>query len=159
MELEEDYKKFGGSGSGTQHGYTVEARSMKGPTEVSGIVLSERWQEVSFRRGSPGVPAPGGYDSSGQMGRHGLYSYASAQALRWWLHAAADDQEWSGSGSGLERLVSQLKWASRYGIETRLVRHEVKYQYSITALSAHEIVKDILEPPKEAAATAEPPAS
>lgn len=146
MELEDGYKTACGSGSGTQSGYSVEARSRKGAAKIGGMLLSEQWQKIDFPKGKPGdkgVPAPGGYDSSGQLERHGLYSYASAQALRWWLHAVADDCDADRSGWGL------LKRATCYGIETRLVKHEVKYQYTITATSAHEVVDDVLGPKKE----------
>lgn len=150
MKLEDNYPTDRGTGSGTQTGYSVEARSPKGPAQVGEMLLSEQWQKIAFPRGERGVPAPGGFDASGQLCTHGLYSYASAQALRWWLHAAAESDS-EDVTDGFSRLRSRLRWAAGCGIETRLVKHEVKYQYSITAVSAEAVVEDSFGPPKEPA--------
>jgi len=145
MNLEDDYKADRSNGSGTKIGYTVEARSPHGPTLVNGNMIGDKWVKLEFSRGDKGVPNPGCYDSSGQMINCGLYSYASAQALRWWFHAAAEDEVVSNN------LPLKIPMP-RFGILTRIVRHEIKYQYTITATSAHQIIDDMLSPPREESA-------
>lgn len=153
MKLEDDYKVDRGNGSGTQTGYSVEARSKTGPTLVRGQLFGKDWSKVQFdeRKAGRGIPAPGGYDSSGQLLNRGLLSYPSAQALRWWFHADAENDEYEGVRIGGARIGFS---ASPIGIETRLVKHEIKYNYTITAVSAHDEVKDVFfGPPKEAEPT------
>lgn len=149
MKLEDTYKTDRSSGSGTSTGYSVEARAHCGPTIVHGKIYGPDWSVVEFRErdDDSGIPAPGGYDSSGQLLNHGLLSYPSAQALRWWFHADAENDEYNGMRIGNKRVVLRT---STVGIETRLVKHEVKYSYTITAVSAHDEVKDVFfGPPKE----------
>ena len=49
----------------------------------------------------------------------GLLTYSAAQALRWWTHAAAH----------LDFKIS---------LETRLVKHQIEYDFKVTALNAIE---------------------
>lgn len=144
MKLEDDYKTDCGTGAGTTTGYSVEARVTGRPTVANGHLLTDKWTRVEFSPSeSPcGVPVPGCYDGSGQMVRRGLYSYESAQALRWWFHAAAEEETFrpfTGRGAGFLARISGNAWA----IETRLVRHEIKYNYSVTAVSAHDCVEKL----------------
>jgi hypothetical protein len=152
MKLEDDYKTERGTGSGTAIGYSVQARSTSGSTLIRGQIFGPTWTTVEFniRDDSNGVPSPGGYDSSGQLSNHGLLSYSSAQAIRWWFHAENEDNLHKGVRIGNTKLG--LGKFSSIGIQTRLVQHEVKYSYTITAVSAHDEVKDVLGPAKEESA-------
>jgi hypothetical protein len=147
MQLEEGYKTDRGNGSGTTVGYSVEARSTSKPTLVLGNMIGEKWTRISFSRGEKGVPIPGCWDGSGQLEKLGLFSYESAQAMRWWFLAAAENAFVNDATS------IRIPMPSPWRLETRLVRHEVKYQYAVTAVSACEFVDNHLGPPKEA----EPP--
>jgi hypothetical protein len=81
-----------------------------------------------------------------------LLSFSSAQAIRWWFHAENEDNQHKGVRIGNTKLGWGTKTSS-IGIETRLVKHEVKYSYTITAVSAHDEVKDVfLGPAKEESA-------
>lgn len=144
MKLEDDYKTDRGTGSGTEIGYSVQARSTSGSTLIRGQIFGPAWTTVEFstRDDNNGVPSPGGFDLSGQLSNHGLLSYASAQAIRWWFHAESEDSQHKLS---IAKDIRQIGWGldtSSIGIETRLVKHEVKYSYT-TAVSAHEEVKDV----------------
>lgn len=143
MELEEGYKTDRGSGSGTTIGYSVEARSTGQPTFINGNMIGEKWTRLEFPRGEKGVPIPGCYDGSGQLAKLGLFSYPSAQAIRWWFQAAAENDFLDEAK--LVRIPMPRPWS----IETRLVRHEIKYQYTVTATSAHELIENHDAPPKE----------
>lgn len=145
MQLEEGYKTDRGNGSGTTIGYSVEARSTSQPTFILGNMIGEKWTRLSFSRGKKGVPVPGCWDSSGQLKKLGLFSYESAQALRWWFLAAAEN-EFVNDATPI-RLPRPHPWR----LETRLVRHEVKYQYTVTAVSTCEFVDNFGAPPKEPA--------
>jgi hypothetical protein len=143
MQLEEGYKTDRGNGSGTTVGYSVEARSTSKPTLVLGNMIGEKWTRISFSRGEKGVPIPGCWDGSGQLEKLGLFSYESAQAMRWWFLAAAEDSFVNDA-----RLI-RVPLPSPWCLETRLVRHEIKYQYTVTAVSACELVDNPGAPPKE----------
>jgi hypothetical protein len=143
MQLEEGYKTDRGNGSGTTVGYSVEARSTSKPTLVLGNMIGEKWTRISFSRGEKGVPIPGCWDGSGQLEKLGLFSYESAQAMRWWFLAAAEDSFVN------DALPIRIPMPSPWCLETRLVRHEVKYQYTVTAVSACEVVDNLGAPPKE----------
>lgn len=147
MQLEEGYKTDRGNGSGTTIGYSVEARSTAKPTLVLGNMIGEKWTRISFSRGEKGVPIPGCWDGSGQLEKLGLFSYESAQAMRWWFLAAAEDSFVN------DDLPIRILMPSPWCLETRLVRHEIKYQYTVTAVSACEFVDNPGAPPKES----EPP--
>lgn len=145
MQLEKGYKTDRGNGSGTTIGYSVEARSNSHPTLVLGHVIGEKWTQISFSRGEKGVPIPGCWDGSGQLEKLGFFSYESAQALRWWFLAAAEDEF-------VNRAVGLCVPLPRpWSLETRLVRHEVKYQYTVTAVSACEFIDNHGVQPKETA--------
>lgn len=146
MQLEEGYKTDRGNGSGTTVGYSVEARSTSTPTLVLGNMIGEKWTRISFARGEKGVPIPGCWDGSGQLERLGLFSYESAQAMRWWFLAAAENDFVYAEDTPYApiRLPRPRPW----NLETRLVRHEVKYQYAVTAVSVCEFVANHLGPPK-----------
>lgn len=114
----------GANGSGTETAYTVEARmEYHSPKQINGQLFDNRWRRVSFTAlpahlAHMGVPGAGGMMAA----KLDLYSYTQAQALRWWFHANAD--------------------ATFDGIclETRLVKHSVKYSYESTVESAHAVI-------------------
>jgi hypothetical protein len=147
MKLEENYKTDRGNGSGTTIGYSIEARSTSKPTLILGNMIGEKWTRLEFQRGEKGVPIPGCYDGSGQLAKLGLFSYSSAQAIRWWFHAASENDFINDVEPPLRSLRGILP--RPWGVETRLVKHEVKYQYTVTATSVHELVDDHIAPPKE----------
>ena len=147
MQLEEGYKTDRGNGSGTTIGYSVEARSLSKPTFVLGNMIGEKWTRISFSRGEKGVPVPGCWDGSGQLEKLGLFSYESAQALRWWFLAAAENDFVNAAATPYAPI--RLPIPRPWDLETRLVRHEVKYQYAVTATSACEFVDNHGAPPKE----------
>jgi len=119
MELEEDYKRERGNGSGTETGYTVEARySYNNPVQIGGQLFDNRWRQVSFEKSEIGIPSAPRYQH--HVIEHGLLGYTAAQALRWWLHAQAD-------ADGVSGLC----------LETRLISHKISYTHKIEAIAAH----------------------
>lgn len=118
-ELEADYKKDRASGSWTFDGYSVEARhNYHDPMTVSGQVFDRTWRRVNFDESVIGVPLPRFRRHA--LAEHGYLGYASAQALRWWFHAAIEAEQ----GLGI-------------CMETRLVKHSIHTTHKITAVSAH----------------------
>jgi hypothetical protein len=126
MELEENYNKDFASCKGTSVGYSVEARSRSGPYVDGDLVIGTDWTRIQFQTSDTGVPTPGGWDSSGQLQNHGLFSFSSAQALRWWLHSEIDSGEYVT--------------VPFFSIVTRLVKHCVNYEYTIEAVSYDDVV-------------------
>lgn len=110
------------SASGTEEAYSVEARYIgTEPKQIGGMLFDNRWRRVNFSRAASGVPAGPEWH---HHARHlGLLGYTAAQALRWWLLAEAD-REMLGS----------------ICIETRIVKHAIRYQWSEQAVSIHNIV-------------------
>ena len=96
------------SGSGTMRGYSVEARSMyTRPERINGQLFDERWEEIAaVSRSDTGVPRDPIYEP--WLSLLNLHSFEAAQALRWWFHAASP---------------------RAYFLETRIVEHEVRYEY------------------------------
>ena len=50
-----------------------------------------------------------------------MLGYAAAQALRWWLHAAAEADNMSG-----------------LCLETRIISHKISYSHKIETVGAHD---------------------
>ena len=99
------------TGSGTTIGYSVEARmNYSRPETILGTAYDNRWQRVQIVAGDSGVPMK----RSPALDHVDLYSFETAEALRWWFIAAAEASRIGGS----------------LCIETRLVRHRVEYSYS-----------------------------
>lgn len=123
MELEDDYKRERGSQSGTETAYSVEARyNNHSPIVIGGQVFDNRWRAVKFDKSPIGVPDEKSFHRHAE--EYGLHGYAAAQALRWWLHAAADAERIGGS----------------LCLESRLVKHTISYSQKVVAISAHEVV-------------------
>ena len=122
MELEEGYEREKGSGSGTEIGYTVEARNnFHAPMQIGGQIFDNRWRQVKFEQSAIGVPICPRYQR--HIAEHGMLGYAAAQALRWWLHANAE----AGQGMAL-------------CLETRIISHKIIYTHKIETQAAHEHV-------------------
>lgn len=112
----------GQSGSGSTLGYSVEARStFSRPQPFGEIVLDERWLRIYFPKGPIGVPAENRFTSTG-LRECSLLPYASAEALRWWFLAEIE------------------KGIGGMCVETRIVQHQVKYQYSEEIVGRDEVV-------------------
>jgi hypothetical protein len=120
IDLEPEYRKEGGSGSGTETAYTVEARyDYSEPIQVGKQLFDNRWRRVNFEPSLFGVP------QCAPFARHtrdnGMLGYAAAQALRWWVHAEADATNMTG-----------------LCLETRIISHRITYSHKIEAIAAHE---------------------
>jgi hypothetical protein len=90
-------------------GYSVEARyNYPEPKECCGKIFDNRWAEIPIVESKVGVPEP--RQDVGLMATR-LYTYAQAQALRWWFVSIAS-------------LDGGFCW------ETRLVKHKIEYSYS-----------------------------
>ena len=90
MADDTEYPKTRANGSGSNTGYTVEARNVSDrPQKLGDQIFDNRWRQVAFNKGEIGVPS-GLRHSVHVMGSEYLLEYSSAQALRWWLHANAD---------------------------------------------------------------------
>jgi hypothetical protein len=109
------------SGSGKLKAYSVEARSVyTEPQFFDGKIFDERWREIHFAQSiTCGVPRGPAW-SILWLQACGLYSYAAAQALRWWFHANS------------EHLLC---------LETRIVEHDITYSYDSQRLSEHGVIK------------------
>ena len=111
------------NGNGTDVGWSVEARYAYFEAKViAGMMLDDRWRPVHFKESIVGVPRSSRYSLPWFIAC-GLYDYAAAQALRWWFIAQAEAED----GSAL-------------CLETRLVKHSMKYSYEHTAETAHAYV-------------------
>lgn len=118
MELEADYNRERGHCNGEERGYSVEARyNYTHPVQLGGQLFDNRWRQVEFKESAIGVPPHGCF--SRKLKECGLLGYAAAQALRWWLHAAAD--------------------AAHGGmcLETRIISHKITYSHKIEVVGAH----------------------
>lgn len=122
-ELEPEYKRNQGHGTGTETCYTVEARHCyPDAIVIAGQIFDIRWKRAHFEESPVGVPSGPAYIHR-HAKEHGMLSYQAAQALRWWIHAQGES-----TGTGCVCL------------ETRLVKHQIKWSYSIEAMSAHDLV-------------------
>lgn len=113
-QFEEGYRTDGGNGTSSYACYSIEARcgtAKLGPITVNNQVFDGEWRTVNIARAPIGVPAAPPFMASAQQ--HGLYGYAAAQALRWWLLAEAD--------------------MTFRALDTRLIEHRLETTYKITA--------------------------
>lgn len=119
-----EYPKKGQSGSGLEDGWSVEARfTYHEPRQFGKQIFDQRWKSVQFDQVVPPIGVPSGPPSVlGIRDACGLYGYQAAQALRWWFHANA-----------------AARWQDGC-LETRLVKHLLKYEFSSTAESAHAVI-------------------
>jgi hypothetical protein len=120
MELEAEYERGKITASGEDSAYTVEARyAYTSPVEIAGQLFDNRWRQVVLYEGAIGVPCE---MLAKHRERFGMLGYAQAQALRWWLHAEADS------------------FMNGLCLETRLIKHEIKYSSEAVAVSQHCVI-------------------
>ncbi|MDN7413448.1 hypothetical protein QZM42_33525 [Burkholderia vietnamiensis] len=116
-----EFPKKGTSGHGTTIGYTVEARhTARDHVVIAGVVYTDKWKRLNPDRASIGVPAHGMFEP--WLAQCGLMNYPAAQAIRWWFHAIAE--------ADFHNLC----------LETRIVKHQVKYSYEETSVSEHAFI-------------------
>lgn len=122
VAIESEFPKKGTSGSGTDTGYTVEARytGSQGSVVIDGVIYTAKWTRLHPKESPIGVPPHHRY--SAWLRQCGLMSYPAAQAIRWWFHAIADVD--------FKNLC----------LETRIIKHKVEYSFSEEAVSEHCIV-------------------
>lgn len=120
-ETKAEFPKKGQSGNGTTHGYTVEARYTAGDhVVINGVVYTDKWKQVNPDRAAIGVPTHRPFES--WLHQCNLMNYPAAQAIRWWFHAIAEQD------------------FHNICLETRLIKHEIKYSYSETDVSEHCLI-------------------
>ena len=125
MSEENEYPVAQGNEGGTTIGYKVMARYCgNDPKEIAGQIFDERWRVVQFEEGQIGVPSVSPLHARHLL-RYNLKGYSAAQALRWWLHAVADNTEIGMSGMMLE---------------TKLVKHKIEFESKCEAISEHKII-------------------
>lgn len=111
--LEEGYVTDTAHGSSTERAYSVEARLNYHTPEVIGKqIFDNRWRKVRFDRAEVCVPAAPLFSHAD---KHELLMHSAAQALRWWLHAAADAEH------------------KGYCLQTRLIEHSIGTTHNIIA--------------------------
>lgn len=104
--------------TGTELGYSIEARhNYTEPRKIGGKIYDNRWREVPHWDAPHGygIPKPRYESFSRQASR--LLSRSEAEALRWWFICGAQAEP-GPSGA--------------ICLETRIVEHKVKYEYSVT---------------------------
>lgn len=123
--MESEFPKKGQSGSASNHAfYSVEARCghQGEPRVICGVLYGDKWKRVEFSHtDGTGIPT-GPRWHVWLRDELNLLSYASAQALRWWLHAQAE----------LEM--------SEYSLETRIVEHRVGWTYKAEMVAAYDVI-------------------
>lgn len=116
-----EYPKGTSARSGTDYGYSVEARlNYIEPRELCGVFLDNKWKRVDLHIAKHGIPT--GYLEDVMFYNHKLVGYSAAQALRWYCHACADSYPSGEKG---------------FCLETRLVRHKIEYKSECQAVSEH----------------------
>lgn len=121
IETQTEFPKKGQSGHGSTAGYSVEARHTSGDHAViAGVVYTKEWKRLHPEQAPIGVPAHGRFET--WLGQCGLMSYPAAQAIRWWFHAIAEQE------------------FKNICLETRIVKHQVKYSYEETSTSEHALI-------------------
>jgi hypothetical protein len=91
------------------------------PQQVGDMLLDERWVTVCFPEGPVGIPRGPDYCVHA-LSLCRLYDYPAAEALRWSLHASGT------AGLGI-------------CLETRIIKHRVKWSYDTEAVSAHKHIQ------------------
>lgn len=120
MELEADYKRDIGHGSGSETAYFVEARyNYSEPIKIGAQIFDNRWRRVDYQESMIGVPRCANH--ARHTAEHNMLGYQAAQALRWWLHANAT-----------------AMIAGNLCLETRILSCKISWTYSIEVIGAHE---------------------
>ena len=117
IPLEDGYENRQSQGSSTRPGYTVEARlDLLSPVNIGRQTFDKKWRQVEFDQSAIRVPMS--HVHHRELLEHGLFSYAAAQALRWWFHAQAEIECFGAS----------------HGLQTRLVLHQLTLEHEISAI-------------------------
>lgn len=112
MAVKEEENKNHPSGSGILHGYQFEIRTTHEPFEAAGMMITNEWKHVYHPKTKGfGIPAKS-YEFEPGMDYFGLQSLVVIQALRWWFLSVIDAE------------IGAL------AVETRIVKHRVKYNIS-----------------------------
>lgn len=128
MQDLETFPRSASSHSGGSDGYTVEARlaEYQEPVKLeNGLALTNRWKRIDFPENPQGIGVPACKPYEFYLTQMRLLSYPSAQALRWWLHAQAANVD----------MMNPIHVG--LALETRLIKHNVKYSLSATPVSMH----------------------
>lgn len=121
--MSEEYPSEQASSTENLVGYKVEARmNYIQPTMIGNQIFDKEWRVVHYEKREDGLGIPADGWPAVKLNEHNIYGFAAAQALRWWLHAAADS-----AGHGL-------------CLESRLVKHTLTITTKLTAVSNHEVV-------------------
>ena len=107
----------GKASRGTDHAYSVEARfNYPQPSVVFGTAFDKRWRRVPVEGAPHGEGIPKARHRGAGLAVSGLLTRTEAEALRWTFLCALDSQGVTGA----------------LCFETRIVEHEVKYEYEVT---------------------------
>jgi hypothetical protein len=121
-EREDGLREQGPSRSGTQTVWSVQVRcpGHLPPFVIGDHAFDNQWRALPLYEAFPGagVPMASKYDVAPLMG---FMTYQAAQALRWWF------------------LATQAAAHKEYRFETRLVKHELRYQISTKPIAACEL--------------------
>jgi hypothetical protein len=117
---------IGNSGSGTMHGYKVQARYMyHEPKDFGGLILDQRWRTLNFEKSPTGVPTSRG-TFDWYLPASNCMTKAAAEALRWWFLASCESERWGGS----------------LCVETRIVQFKIEYSHKAEPVAVCEQSKD-----------------
>ncbi len=118
----DQFPRDGSSGRGTYRAYSVEVRhNYPEPKTIHGKTYDREWRTVPIYDAPPGVGIPKPKYRHEHQDRLGLLGWSEANALRWIMHCASDE---FGMGS--------------LCLETRIVAHEIKYEYSEKVVAAYD---------------------
>lgn len=115
---DKEFPRDESEGSGGCDAYSVEARhSFREPLNINGQWFHKDWKRVRFDKVPEGFGVPNKLHAH-EAESHGLLTWQTANAMRWWLHASSD----------------------AICLDTRIVRHRVEWSHKIVAVSAHHTV-------------------
>jgi len=127
MTDKEEYPNKCESLSGTNYAYSVQAKyNYSEPRQFGDTIYHKEWKTVKFTESiNCGVPN----NSECWVAEHfGLFSYAAAQALRWWFHANTEQESY------MARLL-----------ETRIVKHKIEYSFKQEAIPDNDYISEELK--------------
>jgi len=98
-------------------GYRPEVRtSYFQPGLHCGQIVDSEWRPIQYETRKDQIGVPNGYFDQ-KLSEHGLLSFASAQAIRWWFVANAEAERATGA----------------LCLETRLQKYELVIEHKVTA--------------------------
>jgi hypothetical protein len=123
------------NGQSRSKGYRPEVRtSYHRPGLHCGQIVDSEWRPIEYATRQDQSGVPNGYFDK-KLAEHGLLSFASAQAIRWWFVANAEAERAAGALS----------------LETRLQKYELVIDHKVTpgdAISALDCRGQEIEPKK-----------